>query len=84
METIQIGWISAIVVGGLAGWLAGKFMQTRFGVLMNVILGIVGSAVATTLLRQFNIVPENGWLAFLVTGFLGASLLIFVARLARR
>ncbi|MCX8997767.1 GlsB/YeaQ/YmgE family stress response membrane protein [Rhizobiaceae bacterium BDR2-2] len=84
METIQLGWFWMIVIGGFAGWLAGKFMQTRFGVLMNIVLGIVGSAVATTLLRQFNIIPEDGRLAFFVTGFLGASLLIFVARLVRR
>ncbi|MBB4102503.1 GlsB/YeaQ/YmgE family stress response membrane protein [Allorhizobium borbori] len=84
MDTIQIGWISAIIIGGLAGWLAGKFMQTRFGIFMNVVLGIVGSAVATTLLRQFNVVPADSRMAYFVTGFLGASLLIFVARIVRR
>lgn len=84
METIQVGWFWAVIIGGLAGWLAGKFMNSRYGVFMNIILGVVGSAVATTLLRQFSIVPEDGRLAFLVTGFLGASLLIFVARLIRR
>ena len=84
MDTIQIGWISAIFIGGLAGWLAGKFMQTRFGIFMNIVLGIVGSAVATTLLRQFSIVPEDSRMAYFVTGFLGASLLIFVARIVKR
>lgn len=84
MDTIQIGWLWMILIGAVAGWLAGKFMQTRFGLFMNVILGIVGSAIATTLLAQFNIVPENSRLAYLVTGFLGACLLIFVVRLVRR
>lgn len=84
METIQLGWFWMVVIGGVAGWLAGKFMRTRFGVIMNVILGVVGSAIATTLLRQFNIVPQDSRMAYFVTGFLGASLLIFVARLVRR
>ncbi len=81
---IEIGWLSAIIVGGLAGWLAGKFMDARFGILMNIVLGIVGSVVANALLRQFQIIVTGGWLAFLVTGFLGASLLIFVVRLVRK
>lgn len=84
MDTIELGWFWMIVIGGLAGWLAGKFMQTRFGIFMNIVLGIVGSAVATTLLRQFQIVPQDSRMAFFITGFLGASLLIFVARLVRR
>ena len=84
MDTIDLGWFWMIVIGGLAGWLAGKFMQTRFGIFMNIVLGIVGSAVATTLLRQFNVVPQDSRMAFFITGFLGASLLIFVARLVRR
>ncbi|MFB2602791.1 GlsB/YeaQ/YmgE family stress response membrane protein, partial [Rhizobium phaseoli] len=26
-----VGWISAIIIGGLAGWLAGKLMEARYG-----------------------------------------------------
>ena len=84
METIQLGWFWMIMIGGLAGWLAGKLMNTQFGIFMNIILGIVGSVVATTLLAQFDIVPKDSRSAFFVTGFLGAALLIFVARLVRR
>jgi uncharacterized membrane protein YeaQ/YmgE (transglycosylase-associated protein family) len=81
---IEIGWLGAIIVGGFAGWLAGKFMDARFGILMNIVLGIVGSVVANVLLQQFHIVVTGGWLAYLVTGFLGASLLIFIVRLVRK
>lgn len=80
----SMGWISTIIVGGIAGWLAGKVMEARYGLLMNIILGIIGSLVANAILAQFHIVVAGGWLGYLVTGFLGAVVLIFIARLVKR
>lgn len=79
-----VGWITAIVVGGIAGWLAEKFMKSSMGIIMNIILGIVGSIVANAILGAFGVVVEGGWIAYLVTGFIGAVILIFVGRLIRR
>jgi uncharacterized membrane protein YeaQ/YmgE (transglycosylase-associated protein family) len=31
MEEHQIGWIAAIIIGGIAGWLAGQFMKSQMG-----------------------------------------------------
>ena len=42
MEEQQIGWIAAIIIGGMAGWLAEQFMKSQMGFLMNIVLGIVG------------------------------------------
>jgi uncharacterized membrane protein YeaQ/YmgE (transglycosylase-associated protein family) len=50
MEEAGIGWIAAIIIGGIAGWLAERFMKSDMGVLMNILLGIVGAAVANLLL----------------------------------
>ncbi|MBN9028513.1 MAG: hypothetical protein BGO05_25405 [Rhizobiales bacterium 63-7] len=80
----NVGWIASIFIGGLAGWLAGKFMDVRFGVIMNIILGIVGSVVAVAVLRQFNVFVQDSKLGYLVTAFLGASLLLFVVKLIKR
>lgn len=79
-----VGWIAAIIIGGFAGWLAGKLMDARYGILLNIVLGIVGSVVATAILAQFHLEVAGGRLDYFITGFLGACLLIFVARLARR
>jgi uncharacterized membrane protein YeaQ/YmgE (transglycosylase-associated protein family) len=49
MEEHQIGWIAAIIIGGIAGWLAEQFMKSNMGLLMNIVLGIVGAAVANWL-----------------------------------
>ena len=41
MEEHQIGWIAAIIIGGIAGWLAEQFMKSQMGLVMNVVLGIM-------------------------------------------
>ena len=81
-----IGWIAAIIVGGVAGWLAEQFMKSQMGVLMNILLGIVGAAVASWLFGLLNIHINLGpaWVSYLISGFIGAVILIFVARLVRQ
>ena len=39
MEDHQIGWIAAIIIGGIAGWLAEQFMKSQMGLVMNIVLG---------------------------------------------
>ena len=47
MEEHQVGWIAAIIIGGIAGWLAEPFMKSQMGLLINTVLGIIGAAVAS-------------------------------------
>lgn len=82
MEDARIGWIAAIIIGGLAGWIASNFMKSDTGVFLNVILGIVGAAVASFLFGLIG-VSFGGWLGYLVAGFLGACILIALARKIR-
>jgi uncharacterized membrane protein YeaQ/YmgE (transglycosylase-associated protein family) len=83
MEDAGIGWIAAIIIGGIAGWLAEMFMKSNMGVLMNIVLGIVGAAVANILLGLIG-VSLGGWLGYLVAGFIGACILIAIGRAIRR
>ena len=83
MEDAQIGWIAAIIVGGVAGWLAEQFMKSQMGLVMNIVLGIVGAAVASWLFNLLGI-SLGGWLGYLIAGFIGACILIFAARAIRR
>lgn len=78
-----VGWIGAIIIGGIAGWLAEMFMKSNMGLLMNIILGIVGAAIASALLSLLGITLA-GWIGYLIAGFIGASLLIAIARAIRR
>jgi uncharacterized membrane protein YeaQ/YmgE (transglycosylase-associated protein family) len=77
-----VGWIAAIIIGGIAGWLAEQFMKSDMGLLMNIVLGIVGAAIASAILSWFGIVL-GGWVGYLICGFIGASLLIWIVRMVK-
>ena len=55
MDDTQVGWIAAIIIGGVAGWLAEQFMKSEMGLVMNIVLGIIGAAVASAILSFFGI-----------------------------
>jgi len=81
---MEIGWIAAIVVGGIAGWLAEQFMKSNMGLVMNIVLGIVGAAVASWLFGLIGISFGPGWVGYLISGFIGAVILIFAVRMVRQ
>src|SRR5208283_5677776 len=78
----QVGWIAAIIIGGIAGWLAEQVMKSDMGLVMNIVLGIVGAAIASAILSYFGIVL-GGWIGYLIAGFIGACLLIWIVRTVR-
>ncbi len=55
-----VGWIAAIIIGGLAGWLAGKLMDIRFGIFMNIVIGIVGALLANAIFDSAGIHVASG------------------------
>lgn len=52
--------------------------------LMNILLGIIGAIVANWILGLLHIQPLAGWLGYLITGFVGACILIAIGRVIRR
>ncbi|GHD66544.1 GlsB/YeaQ/YmgE family stress response membrane protein [Jeongeupia chitinilytica] len=83
-----MGWIIAIIVGALIGWLASKVMGTdsQQGAIANIIVGIVGSALGRwvfgDLLGIGSAQSAGGFsLAGLAFGILGAVVLIWVLKL---
>jgi uncharacterized membrane protein YeaQ/YmgE (transglycosylase-associated protein family) len=82
MDDQAVGWIAAIIIGGLAGWLAEQFMKSNMGMVMNIILGIVGAIVANFLLALLG-VSLGGWIGYLIAGFVGACILIAIGRALR-
>ncbi|HSU99784.1 MAG TPA: GlsB/YeaQ/YmgE family stress response membrane protein [Roseiarcus sp.] len=80
---VEIGWIAAIIIGGIAGWLAEQFMKSDTGLLMNIVLGVVGAAIASAILSIFHISIGGGWIAYLILGFIGACILIWIVRAVR-
>lgn len=74
-----------LVVGAVAGWLAGTIMKgSGFGVIGNVIVGIVGAAIAGYLLPRFGIFIGGGLVAAIINAVIGACILLFVIGLVAR
>ncbi|HMD38849.1 MAG TPA: GlsB/YeaQ/YmgE family stress response membrane protein [Candidatus Acidoferrum sp.] len=70
-----------IIIGLIAGWLAGKISRGRgFGCIADIILGIVGSFIGGWIFTKLNI-PGTGFWYMLAAATLGAVLLVFVAHL---
>ena len=75
-----IGWIAWIIIGGLAGALAGMVMRGGgFGILGDILVGIVGAVVGGFILGLF-INMTVGWWGTFVTAFIGACILIAILR----
>ncbi len=78
-----MGWIAAIIVGALAGFIAEKVMKAEHGLLTNIILGIVGAVVFNWILIMITGSTLGGWIGQLVVGVIGACILIFAWRAIR-
>jgi uncharacterized membrane protein YeaQ/YmgE (transglycosylase-associated protein family) len=76
-----MSWIITLIIGGIVGWLASIFMKTnaQMGLLANVLVGVVGSALGFWLAGLLGIAPAGGILRFVVA-IGGAALLIFLLR----
>jgi len=70
-----IGWLGAIIIGGIAGWIAEKIMHANHGLLTNIILGILGALILNAILALLNI-SLGGWIGQLIVAVVGACLLI--------
>ena len=69
-----------LLVGAVAGWLAGQVMKGRgFGTLWNIILGIIGGIIGGWLFGVLGISAGGGLLGSIITAAVGAVVLIFVA-----
>ncbi len=74
-----------IVVGAIAGWLAGLVMRgAGFGLVGNILVGIIGAVVAGFLLPKIGIVIGGGFIAAIVNAFIGAVIVLLVIGLFRR
>ncbi|MEM8999133.1 MAG: GlsB/YeaQ/YmgE family stress response membrane protein [Bacteroidota bacterium] len=79
------GIIYALIIGAVAGWLAGKIMKGGgFGTLINIILGIVGGAVGNWLFGTLGITIASGIVGDLVTGVIGAMVILLIAGLFKK
>jgi len=80
-----MGLIYWIVVGLIAGWLAGKVMKGGgYGVLVDIILGILGGIVGGWVFGMLGIWPGGGIIGSIIVAFIGAVILVWISRLLKR
>jgi uncharacterized membrane protein YeaQ/YmgE (transglycosylase-associated protein family) len=73
-----------LFVGLVAGWLAGQIVRgTGFGIVGDLIVGILGALIGSWLLPQLGIHLGTGVIGAIVNATIGAILLLFIVRLLR-
>ena len=80
------GLLIALVVGAIAGWLAGQIMKgSGYGLIGDIIIGVIGGFVVNWLWGVLKLpMIANFWVSAIVTATVGAVLLLFVIKLVRR
>ena len=79
------GVIIWLIVGAIAGWLAGQLVKGGgFGLVGDIIVGIIGGVIAGWLLPQIGIVIGGGVIAAIINAFIGAVILLIILRVIKR
>jgi uncharacterized membrane protein YeaQ/YmgE (transglycosylase-associated protein family) len=74
-----------LLIGAIAGWLAGQIVQgTGFGLLGDIVIGIIGAFIASWLFPQLGLHLGAGIVAEIIAATVGAVLLLVIMRLVRR
>ena len=74
-----------LLVGGIAGWLAGLIMRGfGFGVIGNIVVGIVGAFLAGWLLPQLGVSIGSGIVGAIIHALIGAIVLLAIIGLIKR
>ncbi len=84
-----MGWIIALIVGGVAGWLASLVMSrdASMGIFWNIVVGCVGSLIGNALagpLLGIETTVQEFSLAGLIVAFVGAVILLAIVNLIQR
>jgi uncharacterized membrane protein YeaQ/YmgE (transglycosylase-associated protein family) len=81
----SVGWIGYIIIGAIAGWIAGKIVKGGgSGLLMNIVIGIIGALIGGFLLSFFVDTAGAGWWFTLFTAILGSVILLALVGMVRQ
>ena len=74
-----MGIVIFLLIGATAGWIAGRIMDGGgFGLLGNMIVGVIGGFLGKYLAGKFGILAEGGIFTSLIVSVVGAVILLFV------
>ena len=79
--------IIALAIGGIAGWLAGLLVQgTGFGLVGDIVVGILGALIASVLFPYFGmaLIFGGGVLGAIIMAFIGAVILLVIVKVIKQ
>lgn len=79
-----MGIIVSLIIGALAGWIAGKIMKKGMGLLICIIVGVIGGFLGSWVFYQLGLSGGQTFLGQLLVGVLGSVLFLFILSLFRK
>jgi len=80
-----MGFVAWIVVGLVAGWLAGQLMKGGgYGVVVDIILGLLGGVVGGWPFGLLGLSSGGGMIGSIIVAFIGAVILVGITRVLKR
>ena len=80
-----MGLIGAIIVGAIAGWLAGLIVRgAGFGLIGNIVVGIIGALVAGFILPRLGVLEAAGTLGQIIDATIGAVIVLVILSFIKR
>jgi uncharacterized membrane protein YeaQ/YmgE (transglycosylase-associated protein family) len=77
--------LAALVIGAIAGWLAGLIVRgAGFGLIGNIVIGMIGALVAGWLLPKLGVMLASGTLGSILDATIGAVIVLVILSLIRR
>lgn len=74
-----------LIIGAVAGWLAGLLMKGKgFGLLGNIVIGCIGALLGGFLFGLLGISSGGSLIGSLITALMGAVVLIYIVRLIKK
>jgi uncharacterized membrane protein YeaQ/YmgE (transglycosylase-associated protein family) len=74
-----LGFFALIIIGGLAGWIAGKIVGARHWIFTNILIGVAGSYVGSELAQMANFGLRNS-LDHFIAALVGSIILLVIWR----
>ena len=82
---MEYGIIAWLVIGVIAGWLAGQVVKGGgFGLIVDIIVGIIGAVIGGFLAGSLGISTGGGIIGSIIVAFIGAVILLLILRLIKR
>jgi uncharacterized membrane protein YeaQ/YmgE (transglycosylase-associated protein family) len=80
------GLLGTLIVGLVAGWLAGKITRgSGYGVIGDIVIGVIGAFIGAWLWRVLHLpIIAQPWISAIVGATVGAIVLLFILRLLKR